>query len=367
MQKAGSQCVISDGLGQNAAAYLGTWGRRFCEFCCDVDSQHPDLLSLYDSSFDFKSEFAITLDEVIFLMHRTDEEGMRYAQHLLSKAFLSKLSPEIKRIDSPFKNQQHVRLLKHREDRDRMRLYKAVKPLSLAAFAKNSNRIWDGVPDTFNLYIRNSDVYLSEVVKAEAKINRFKDLGCLESADLIAQDVETFVERFRETHYGFHKISITDAAIVLAKMHRGSMDQQGLVTIPYSQIEPTLLRDEHSTILHAIEKTSDVCYTPYIYPLHEFFCLSPPSISRCIDRLENALEAGGRAIFDHYLVVFPRVSLKYCFPDFISEDVQSRMIFDFYRQAVIDYQLSPVLLGECDGKCYFIAYWYDESGEINYG
>ena len=60
-----------------------------------------------------------------------------------------------------------------------------------------------------------------------------------------------------------------------------------------------------------------------------------------MQHLEAFPELGGKPVFDHFLVVVPGLD-----GDMAHE-----------KELISEGRIIPVLLGERDGKCYFISYW----------
>lgn len=146
-----------------------------------------------------------------------------------------------------------------------------------------------------------------------------------------------------DMHYGFHRITMTNAAVILAKMHQfdfcGLLEKGQLFdTDNYRIFVP---KDVHGG------ESEFYQYSPRAYPLNELKELAPTRVLEIIERLEMFDEANGKAIFDHYVVIVPGYRIEKN-----TRSVQEMDTTLIQRQAV-----TPIVLGERDGKCYFICYW----------
>jgi len=109
-------------------------------------------------------------------------------------------------------------------------------------------------------------------------------------------------------------------------------------------------------------------YEPKAYPYHEVAYLASKSIIDTIEELETFPEANHKSIFDHYIVLvpsiyFPSISDKGIFtflnPQGFKESSKDRIeanrMLDMFF--ILKKIVSPILLGEKDGKCYYICEW----------
>jgi hypothetical protein len=160
-------------------------------------------------------------------------------------------------------------------------------------------------------------------------------------------DIEAFKSK-QESYYGFNRITMTNAAVILAKQHKyhfvRSANGGVLISIPSdyftSLSNKIYVFDALSLEVREYElpKSGFLNYVPRVYPLHNL--VVPDSMWKIIDCLERFPDADFRPIFDTYWVMFPG-----------TEEEK----YDMYllKQGIV----CPILLGERDGKCFFISYW----------
>ncbi len=183
--------------------------------------------------------------------------------------------------------------------------------IDLRGFFRKGPEAWRSMPANFVMYTRYSTSHLQEVKKAEKKIVRYKELGCDQMCEQIEEAINCFKSLLEDAYFGFHRITMSNVAVILAKMH-------GFVHTN----KPT------DTRLYKDNKD----YSAIAYPLHEVSEV-PERAQKLIDHLEEFPEANHKAAFDHYVVVIP---------SYKDSEMESRI---------------PVLLGERDGKCHFLCYW----------
>lgn len=210
------------------------------------------------------------------------------------------LKSEVKEIEDKIRLLKMCARLLQRGERDAARLVKKMQTIDLS----NAYRKWgDNIPLNFDLYVRHNMAYKIEIEKYERQAEHFKRLGCESMYAEIQKSLDVFQESFGDVHYGFHRITMTLVALILGKIHN----------CPISST-----------------------YVPVACPAHDL--VLPDRIKNIINLLEKFPEAGGNPIFDYYIVVFPSANS----PANLSEFIVNKTIF-------------PVLLGEKDGKCYFIS------------
>ena len=76
-----------------------------------------------------------------------------------------------------------------------------------------------------------------------------------------------------------------------------------------------------------------------------------------IDHLESFPDAAGKPIFDHYLILTPsfaRVNID-------KRGNTSVKATPNYWDLIKNNECVPILLGECNGKCYFICYYSENT------
>lgn len=315
---------------------LGEFGLRLKDFASVVNTRHPEIEFAAGRALDPDSEVSKTLQQLLQVGQYASAEKLNLVFPVLSRVS-GKLPKELRRIDSPYKTQQNIRFMHSREQRDKVRATK--QPVSLVFNNKELSQLWNTTPENFHIFSRHSQEFKEEVNKAQKRADRYRGLGCVQNAQVIESDIEKFCDRYGEQHYGFHRISVRVAAIILAKMHNF-----------------VIKRREHVYSLECVGSQFDEYlaygsqhrrYMPSIYPMWRFMKIAdtPARIKGVIDYLEAFPDVGGNAVFDHYMVVLPMIEVAVTGEDIVGELISEKKIV-------------PVLLGERDGKCYFISYWF---------
>jgi len=360
---------------------LGKIGEQLKTFVNNVDLTHPELESVLDGVLCDGNEFAETCKELLLLGKFAKEHNLERTLPLFSKvATKLKLSKNIsRRIDSPFSNKMHVRLIEDRKHRDTVRAVKRMQTIDLRAICRKGKEVWDSQPDSFLAFLRFSTVYEKELKRARKKAKRYADLGCKSLEYEIGKSIKTFEQQLSDNHYGFHRITMTNAAVILAKslefelMEKNQADENdGIKTIhqiivPRSFFGLYNFDPNYHAVSPFVEKMrgiSSFYYQPRVYPLHELWPFAPKKVIEMINHLEEFPEANGKAIFDHFGVIVPGIKLPGNDPKFLDEkgnlrsfgDVEvARRQLDLYL--IENHYFHPVIVGEKDGKCYFLSYW----------
>ena len=149
----------------------------------------------------------------------------------------------------------------------------------------------------------------------------------------MAKEIMIAIERMKKEmidglYLGFHKIDLENASYVIAKMHGFVLTDCG--------IEPKV--KSHPNVMHH----------PILVPYHLLADCVPTRVKDTIDFLEEFPELSDKPIFDHFRVLVPGVR---CLSSTKSQ------ILDTNKKLIKEKEIVPILLGECDGRHYFICYW----------
>tara|TARA_Y100000034_G_scaffold43496_3_gene53094 strand:- start:19529 stop:20794 length:1266 start_codon:yes stop_codon:yes gene_type:complete len=356
-----------------AAAALGQkLAIKLIGFANAVDLDHPSLVDLFGGqlvSGDFSSDCRALVGLAAYAKEHEPSVFSRIKK-ILSRG---KTSRDIERsIDDPEKNQLHVRFVKDRATRDKIRATKRMQTINVGIIEKKGHDIWSSHDNTFANYTRNTDVWANEIAEAESELERFQKLGCKDLARGIETDIKNFKAQIRETYFGFNRIPMTHAAVILAKIHgyeikRTSYKSAYKILVPRSYFEP-LTNFCLEGLSSQNQDYSWFNYEPRSYTISELQENHDISeeMQTLIDYLENFPDIGGKPIFDHFRVLVPGIA--YPAKDWsrgtylnekgkkISgtvEKVKTDVDMMFIRQGTY----CPILLGEKDEHCYFLSYW----------
>lgn len=362
---------------------LGNIGLKLRQFALNVDFQHPEIVSIFDGIIANDQQFAQECMELLIIGKFAKEHKLNRIIPVLGKMFTrGYLNNNIlRKIDTPQNNRMHVRLLKESKDREFVRMTKRMQIIDLQSVYRKGEEIWQVQPDSFAKFLRFASAYKDDLELAEKKAKRYDELGCKALADEVRKSIQNFKENIEMAYFGFNRITMTNAALILAKSLDYTMvlesnvypNQIKVVINPkfFGKYNfnpnrvPQISNDGYSLFY---QKHID-CYNyePRVYPLYEFFDIMPDDIKKTVAYLESFPDAGNKPIFDHFGIIVPGV----CFP------LQNQNIYSFLdesgmiqsytsrEEAIknLDKILTkgkyfhPIVVGERDGKCYFVCYW----------
>lgn len=374
---------------------LGKVGHKLRSFASKVDFAHPEIISVFDGALADDQEFAQECLELLSLAQFARDNQltkiMPILGRILTKESLSKTV--VKKIDSPH-NRLHVRLLKDPVEREEIRLTKKRQIIDLESIYNKGEEGWNAQPDSFSRFLRFDTAYQDDLKLAEKKVKRYEEMGCKSLADEVRKSIDIFREHMEQSHYGFNRITMTNAAIILAKSlgfnyspsqevtggFVGSYRTEAKITVnrkffgkynfdPEQVLgfDPIVSEIARSPIF-TVKQQNPYVYQPRVYPLHEFWELASQDVKDIISLLEAFPDAGGKPIFDHFGVIVPSVSLPHSQKDGIFTFLDERGLAQVYStkeeaEKALDFALIagkyifPIIVGEKDGKCYFLSYF----------
>ena len=132
-----------------------------------------------------------------------------------------------------------------------------------------------------------------------------------------------------QAYYGFNRITMTNAAVILAKSLGFSYSVLGFpgensekkITVnrkffgkynfdPEQTLEfSPYVSEMAGSPIFTQKQQNPYTYEPRVYPLHELSDIVPDNVRDTISRLEEFPDAGGKPIFDHFGVIVPGVAL----------------------------------------------------------
>lgn len=364
---------------------LGKFGQKFRAFVEAIDPKHPHVKNLFEEMFADDSEFCQDVSELLELAEFAIQKNLTRVLTTIGGKIVTReklCRAVIKTIDSPFNNRCRIRLLRTREDRDKVRAEKRMQPIDLGTVTKKGEEVWASQPDSFDNFVRFSTAYQEEIALAEKKANRYDKLGCSGLAKQIRNSIELFKTQVHEVYYGFNRITMTNAAVILAKSLKYKLvatwpqeRRSYKIFVPSSlfegydfEVDPNYVPYMSSTgepvkIRRANESFE---YEPRVYPIHRLWHVAPPSVVKIVEHLEAFPNACGKAIFDSYAVVVPGIAypredgvLSVVGLDGIKQDFSSKEELSQALDIALMQKnyITPVLLGEKDGKCFFVSFF----------
>ena len=304
---------------------MGKRGKGFLDFKDNVDLEHPDLTELLPNN------------EISTLIRDSLELGQFAMSKKLSSApsvpkFLGKkVRDYLRGIDNP---QHFVRLLKDKNCRAEERQKKRMRQIDM------HKNYMGGPAHGFGMFVRHSDSYKEEYDNACRIMARYEKLGCSFLQEAIKKTIDGFDKAFDDSHLGFHRISMTNAAVILANIH-GCNFYKGEIIFPKALVSEGSRQKKYRGSYY---------YSPRAYPYHELKNLSSPRIEKIIKHLEQLPEKKGKPVFDHYIIVVPGMTVQ-------GEYRKRHNPVATDAEMIMEDLIHPILVGERDGKCYFISYW----------
>lgn len=316
---------------------------------------HPDLFVSFDGQLTSTEDgsFGKIISDVLCILVNNKGVSSNIRRMLLS---LIRENPKFdlifENVDDPEQNLKNVRFVPSRESRDLIRLCKKVQIIP-PSYIEN----WKDSPNNFNDYIRNISQYQSDIKTATDRKQHFLSLGLSEMAQSIQNSInELIMLSGKNQYYGFNKISIIDASIILAK-------QAG-----YSSLSVDCKNFKYD-FWYDSDNKHDMILSPRAYPYHDLKDFASSDVLDIVDCLESFPEIGGNALFDHYRVVVPSfhdypligndLMFKFKLPNggvYSSDfkfDAQRRLDVELIKQN----ELPAAVLGERDGEFYFVSYF----------
>jgi hypothetical protein len=294
-----------------AEVALGKTGRRLIEFILKLDSTHPDVLAILRQLFSSDDELIQQVDETLLLasLYRHLSVSRRFPK-LVEKFKLSDA------LDNPSFGVRAFNLVAKEQTRES----RGVVSVDLGALQRKGSRYWEHQPRDFKDYERNNRPFVEKVQKLEEKKERYRSLGCSDLADTVTVESKHLTDNLDQMYFGFNRIPVTIAALIIAKQHGYKLK--------------TSWDDFGSNLEVSVESKP---YEARLYPFHQLQHLATDAILDIIDELENCPlgPLKGKAAFDDFLVLVPGIK---------------------GTSVALD-AVNPVLLGEKDGKCFYIRGW----------
>lgn len=426
---------------QQADLCLGNMGVHLREFAEVVDLTHPDLAAFQEGVL-LDNPHTTKLCQTIAACKHAFKEGWTEILPGFRKIAKQGLPSTLVNIRSPRRNQQFVRLVADPALREEIRRTKKARQIQLYPFYKKGEDAWHFQPANFDLFVPGSKAYEQQIAEAKKKAARYKELGCTDMEKTILQSVEDFMKSFEKQNYhGFYRLTMTNAAIILAKMHGYTLQtpirsndarmlrvpegfeqyfifQEGgdgeeaeaerrLIEELERMVAAVAARESSSPEKKATKKapvkavpscsmhSKQLMYAPTIYPLATFIetiygkvekppvkqharqdSLEPFDVWQAMQRLDSLPAFGGKPMFDHFLVMVPSPQPMYWESKGSFEKIIKNKGFSIVKgdkTEVFDNPLSakicldtllvqegrvhPIVLGERDGQCYFLAFW----------
>lgn len=361
---------------------LGELGQKLKSFIKSIDYHHPDIMTFFDGSISDDHEFSQKCLELLKIGEFAKQQNLLkivpdLGQHVFKESMSRQL---IKQIVAPKNSRMYVRLLSDPQERSRIRATKKMQTIDLSSVFNKGEDFWQALPDNFLKFLRFDFAYKEDIENAEKKAARYEDLNCFSLAEEIRKSIKDFKEYMDQSYYGFNRITMTSAAVILAKssgfdfvpnnceitvsrkfFEKFNFDSNALITCP-----PKASRFSGKNVLIQ-NNLSDFEYQPRIYPLHELYDIASEKTKKILYTLETFPDAGNKPIFDHFGIITPSLNFPllkdklYTFLDgngiLQSYNEREDAIKSLDKILISKGYLHPIIIGERDGKCYFVCYF----------
>lgn len=362
------------------AAKLGSAGKVMKRFANEISLQHPEMGEIaHQKEWDVFSRdiFKAMADEP-----KNAEEESKRLYNLYKPILRQFVVPKPRFIHDPL----HRDLVRQEK--------KSAKHIGLKHVYMLGENGFYGKPDNYKMFVRYDKSFVEEISKLEEQQSLFVTRNMPEVAHSVKKRIKGLEEMRESSYMGFHRLKPTDAAIIAARMVGLKWHELHFVTVPFKffehyywpdvpdKREEDKAKDEMKRLLvmkdrkMAFVDSVAFTYQPRLYPLAKFqeSGSMPKSVMDVISKVEALPELNGCPAFDYYWVLMPSININH--PYFRHKDgwkvyvrdelnqLSLKAFQDEYEAAfaldktlLADGYFLPVVLGERDGKCYFLSMW----------
>lgn len=333
---------------------LGEIGVNIRNFIAAVDMTHPDLVDIADGTLaetEFSRLAVELLDLTSYAKTKCLSMATKYFPKMIGKADGHNVAAL--RISDPSKNScSLIRFIKSPQKREALRSRRNPSNISIQGPKYKHQDSWDLAPVSFEGFVRNSSPDGDEIEKCNRRLEHCRSLGLEHFSAKIADRIESLVAFKKEQYYGFNRCKVDLATITLAKVHGFTFKKPSLG----DRTNAASIRSggfPHLVNTANFNSPPGLDYQPRLYPITQFRRY-PERMVDLIAHLEAFPEAGGRPIFDHYGVLVPSIWNASSTVSTLSPNAKCA---EFDEAMIADKVVVPILLGEKDGRIYFVNYW----------
>lgn len=348
-----------------ASLALGDTGSRLRVFAQAVEgSIHPDICDIKDGIFADDHEFSVISTEMVKLVALASEAKLDHVLPHIGK-IVSKAVPSVsslKEIDDPDKTLNYVRFVSERVRRDSIRRQKKTQTVNLQTILSKNPDQWSSCGKSFLSLARNQTPFIEDISLCSRRSKGFSDIGASGLAARMADRVMEFEAYSQEKYYGFNRLTVTLGSIIAGKILGCDLQPTPMrscrVAMPQSSANEIfkILGETNPTT-----KSSQILYEPRLYPIHALEELMSERTRLLIELLESFPEASGCPIFDHYWCLVPSLFVLNIPASYGKGANDVADVTGSFDRAVLKANAVPaILLGEKDGKSYFVDYFYQK-------
>lgn len=356
---------------------LGDTGCHLRQITETLDLDHPDVVSLFGGFFKDEEKFSQQCVEMIKLAELAKNYNLNHLISILGEKVAEDAKKTIKLVVDPSKNQMAVRFLKDPNEREELRMQKRMQLIDLQNFYKKGINFWESLPDGFYKFLRYDEAYKEDLELAEKKADRYEKLGCTFLADEIKKTIESFRSNMQQAYFGFNRITMTNAAVILAKSlgYRFSsiltswetLERKNYILVDREIYAKSTIDFDFSSLV-CQSSDSGFLYEPRVYPFHLFVDIASEETRKIVKHLEELPEANRKPIFDHLGVIIPgikyfekntfKIPINLKTTKYVSSfDKKEDFMFSLDKTLLQKKVFDAIIIAEKDGKCYFVCYF----------
>lgn len=359
---------------------LGEVGYKLKQFILQADLSHPELVNVFDGILADNQDFSLHCRELLSLANYAKQDNMLRVLPFFNQFLYKEHKIAIRKIEIPSVNRVNVRFIKDKEEREQIRCSKKMQVIDLQGIYKKGKSFWDSQPTNFSRFLRFDTGYQDELKKAEKKAKRYEELGCQSLAEEVHKTMGLFREHTECNYFGFNRITMTTASIILAKsLGYGYIEENSGDKIIINRKtfynfnpDPIIEYNPYVSMVSGTKTFTDKTQSLYeyesrVYPYYEFAAIASEETKKIISHLERFPDVGDKPIFDHFGLIVPSVN----FPRKESgeftylnksgilhiRETREEAVKDLDKILIENKDVYPIIIGEKDGKCYFISYF----------
>lgn len=283
---------------------------------------HPEADSFFFEDCD------LGLCELFDLAGYAEKKGMAFFKNHIQLLVEAQSSETLKRARTPGLNGSHARFFR-KPVRDAARLTRKIQRVGSPSFHEFACKFWSSLPNDFSSFHKD---FLPNCSRKHCEVaKKLSDMGLKN----LGESASGFARRFfePESFLGYKALSVLDASMTLAKNIGVSADLE---------LNRLFVRTEKGLFL----------YSPAIVPIHLVDGL-PERVKISLEDSEHCRSLMFDAVFDNHFVLVPLLG------DRFFGNSQPERIFPELKDhsCSLASGVRSVLMGERDGKCYFICEW----------
>jgi len=367
---------------------LGSTGMRLKRFAIRVNLNHPDIESYFGMLGQPAVELCKVAAEALTAATADKSQGKEIVS--LEKDFTAN-EGWVKSLR--FMQQPNARLLGGLEDRKNQRgIKQQIKSVGLKSVFQGGENAFYGRPTHFKRFARGSSYYHEELKDLKARQDLFVAKNMPEMSHAFAKRMRSLEESVSDL-LGFYRIKPDEAAVTLARLHGFKWNNSGIVTISSTFFDGCHFWSEGAVISESEEDKAEGMkkalilntrfvptnvgsvffnYQPRMYPLSlwETRVSTPSTVQKIIDRSEHFALLNRSPFFDYYWVLVPSINIAHPLiqkqkDHYTVREGGSNVVYADATEAAFSVDtilvkegcVVPIIIGERDGRCYFVSHW----------